>query len=306
MPGAAAGLDTPPDFLVIGHVTKDLHPDRDYKIGGCATFAALTAQRLGLRAGIVTSASPDLLERLPEALPGVALACIPAPESTTFENIYENGRRRQYLRGRAAPLGLSAVPDAWRGARIVLLGPLAREVAPDLAGAFPGALLAATPQGWLRQWASDGEVSPIAWAAAAEVLPHLHALILSREDLIAHNGGNQQREQIEALLRDWAKMTPLLVLTEGAQGATLHTNGKARRFHAFPAAEVDPTGAGDVFAAAFLIQYALAQDANAAMRYANCVASFAVEQPGAAGIPTPQQVATRLRPRRAKAIPARA
>lgn len=298
MPGAAASLDTTPDFLVIGHVTKDLHPGGEYTLGGCATFASLTAQRLGLRAGIVTSASPDLLERLPEALPGVALHCIPAPESTTFENIYEHGHRHQYLRGRAAPLDLSAVPDAWRGARIVLLGPLAQEVAPALAAAFPGALLGATPQGWLRQWSSDGQVSPTAWTAAPTVLPHLHALILSREDLIAHNGGNHQHDQIEALLRAWAKMTPMLVLTEGAQGATLHVDGRARHFHSFPATEVDPTGAGDVFAAAFLIQYALAQDANAAMRFANCVASFAVEQPGAAGIPTPQQVATRLRPRR--------
>ena len=288
-----------PDFVVIGHVTKDLRPDGGYTIGGSATFAALTAQRLGLRAGVVTSASPDLLKRLPDALPGVALSCIPAPESTTFENIYENGHRRQYLRGRAAPLDLSALPDAWRRARIVLLGPLAQEVAPELARAFPGALLGATPQGWLRQWASDGEVSPIAWTAAAEVLPHLHTLILSREDLIAHNGGDH-REQIEALLENWTRMLPTLILTEGAQGATLYTDGRARHFPAFPTTEVDPTGAGDVFAAAFLIQYALAQDANAAARFANCVASFAVEQPGTAGIPTPRQVATRLQ-RRQKA-----
>lgn len=297
MPGAAASLDTPPDFLVIGHVTKDLRPDGGYTIGGSATFAALTAQRLGLRAGVVTSASADLRERLADTLPGIALSCIPASESTTFENIYENGRRHQYLRGRAAPLDLSAVPDAWYQARIVLLGPLAQEVAPELACAFPGALLGATPQGWLRQWASDGQVSPTSWAAAAEVLPHLHTLILSREDLIAHNGGNHQDDQIEALLDRWTRMTPALVLTEGAQGATLYANGRSRHFPAFPATEVDPTGAGDVFAAAFLIQYALAQDANAAVRFANCVASFAVERPGTAGIPTPQQVATRLQRR---------
>ena len=304
MPGAAASPDAPPDFLVIGHVTKDLRPYGGYTIGGSATFAALTAQRLGLRAGVVTSASPDLLERLADVLPGVALSCIPASESTTFENLYQNGSRRQYLRGRAAPLDLSALPDAWHQARIVLLGPLAQEVAPELARAFPGGLLGATPQGWLRQWASDGQVSPTTWTTAAEVLPHLHALILSREDLIAHNGGKQD-DQIEALLDEWTGITPALVLTEGAQGATLYTNGRTRHFPAFPTTEVDPTGAGDVFAAAFLIQYALAQDANAAVRFANCVASFAVEQPGTAGIPTPQQVATRLR-RRQKVAGSRA
>ncbi len=288
-----------PDFLVIGHVTKDLRPDGSFTVGGSATFASLTAQRLGLRAGIVTSAAPDLLARLPQALPGVAVAAVPADESTTFENIYEGSQRRQYLRGRAAPLTPEHVPAAWKQARIVLLGPLAQEVAPAFATVFPEALLGATPQGWLRQWADDGLVSPTAWASAHEVLPHLHALILSREDLIAHNGGNQQQEQIEALLRKWAQITPILALTEGARGATLYQAGTARHFRAFPAREVDPTGAGDVFAAAFLIQYALGQDAAAATRFANGVASFVVEQPGALGIPSPAQVAARLRRRRA-------
>ncbi|HEY7356571.1 MAG TPA: PfkB family carbohydrate kinase [Ktedonobacterales bacterium] len=288
-----------PDFLVIGHVTKDLRPDGSFTIGGSATFASLTAQRLGLRAGIVTSAAPNLLARLPEALPEIAVAAVPAAESTTFENSYEGGQRRQYLRGRAAPLTPEHVPPAWRQARIVLLGPLAQEVAPAFATAFPGALLGATPQGWLRQWVADGLVSPTAWTSAPQVLPHLHALILSREDLIAHNSGNQQQEQIEALLRDWQRATPMLALTEGPRGATLYQAGRSRHFRAFPAREVDPTGAGDVFAAALLIQYALGQDAAAAMRFANCVASFVVEQPGALGIPTPAQVATRLRRQRA-------
>ncbi len=292
---ASADPAAAPDFLVIGHVTKDLRPDGSFTIGGATTYASLTAQRLGWRAGIVTSASPDLLERLPEALPGVAVAAVPADDSTTFENLYQDGRRRQYLRGRAAPLTPADVPVPWQQARIVLLGPLAQEVAPEYATAFPGALLGASPQGWLRQWAADGLVSPTPWASAPQMLPHLHALILSREDLSAHNAGNETQEQIDTLLRDWARSTPLLAVTQGAQGAMLYQAGTSRHFRAFPTTEVDPTGAGDVFAAAFLIQYALGQDAAAAMRYANCVASFVVEQPGALGIPTPAQVATRLR-----------
>lgn len=301
MDEASADLTTPPHFLVIGHVTKDLLPGGGYTIGGSATYAAMTARCLGLRAGVVTSAAPDLLAQLPEALPGVAIAARPAADSTTFENIYEATGRRQYLRGRAAPLGPGDVPEAWRQARVVLLGPLAQEVAPELATIFPAALLGATPQGWLRQWDSSGLVSPTAWTSAFDVLPRLHALILSREDVAAHNGGSHQQDQIEALIDAWAQRVRLLVLTEGAKGATLHCDGRARRFRAYPTIEVDPTGAGDVFAAAFLLQYALAQDAHAAMRFANCVASFAVEQHGTEGIPTFEQVATRLRRSRAGA-----
>lgn len=50
--------------------------------------------------------------------------------------------------------------------------------------------------------------------------------------------------------------------------------------------EVDPTGAGDVFAAAFL--WHLHQqngDWKTAAEWANCVASFAVEKRGVTGVP---------------------
>ena len=52
-----------------------------------------------------------------------------------------------------------------------------------------------------------------------------------------------------------------------------------------PAVEVDPTGAGDVFATAFLVRYAETSDPQVAARFANVVASMSVEAPGQAGIP---------------------
>jgi sugar/nucleoside kinase (ribokinase family) len=290
-----ADLATPPDFLVIGHITKDALPSGGYTIGGTATFAALAARRLGWRVGVVTSASADLLARLPDELPGIAIATQPAAASSTFANLYEDGKRRQYLRARAASLGVADVPPAWLKARIVLLGPLAQEVAPELASAFPDALIGATPQGWLRRWDTDGLISPTPWASAAELLPHLDVLILSRDDVTPRSPSEQQRQQADALLAAWAAATPLMVVTQGAKGAVLHWQGATRRFPAFAAQEVDPTGAGDVFAAAFLLHYALTHDPYAATRYANCCASFVVEQPGTQGIPTPQQVAARLK-----------
>ena len=48
---------------------------------------------------------------------------------------------------------------------------------------------------------------------------------------------------------------------------------------------VDATGAGDVFAAAFLIRLTETGDAGQAATFANAVASFSVEGPGVSGIP---------------------
>ena len=90
-----------PEFLVIGHVTKDLDRVGGYVIGGTATYSSLTAQRLGRQAAVVTSASADL--GIAARLPGVQFATKLAPESTTFENIYHGEYRHQVVRGVARP-----------------------------------------------------------------------------------------------------------------------------------------------------------------------------------------------------------
>jgi sugar/nucleoside kinase (ribokinase family) len=51
------------------------------------------------------------------------------------------------------------------------------------------------------------------------------------------------------------------------------------------ASVVDPTGAGDVFAAAFLVAYAEQRDPVAAARFANVTASFSIEGRGITSIP---------------------
>jgi sugar/nucleoside kinase (ribokinase family) len=63
---------------------------------------------------------------------------------------------------------------------------------------------------------------------------------------------------------------------------------------AFTVKEVDPTGAGDVFAAAFLIEYNLTGDPRHSTAFACCAASFAVERPGLTGIPDRAAVENRL------------
>jgi sugar/nucleoside kinase (ribokinase family) len=62
------------------------------------------------------------------------------------------------------------------------------------------------------------------------------------------------------------------------------------------AVELDPTGAGDVFAAAFLWHlHSSSGDWRTAADWANCAASFAVEQRGVAGVPMLGDVEKRWR-----------
>ena len=98
----------------------------------------------------------------------------------------------------------------------------------------------------------------------------------------------------ENVIQAYARMAEILVVTHGPGGATVYHQGESRRLPAFEATEIDPTGAGDVFAAAYLIELERSGDPYAAAHFANCVASFIVEKPGTEGIPTLEQVERRL------------
>jgi len=290
--------DAAPDFLTVGHVTRDIHPDGTFSLGGTVTFAALTAYRLGLVAAIVTCADAELLAELPSRLPEIGLATRSSFATTAFVNIYHEGFRTQYLHARADLLHVEDVPESWRNAPVVLLGPLDQELSPALVKLFPcrpGAIIAATPQGWLRRWDEDGRVWPTPWIAAGEMLPLLDVLILSHDDLLPFANGN--RIEADAILTRWSMQVPLLVATDGRHGATLFQHGVVERFPAYPAHEVDPTGAGDVFAAAFLVHYHRHGDPCKAVDFANCVASLSIEHVGIDGIPTMELVRKRMEKR---------
>ena len=127
-----------PTFVTIGHVTRDLHADGSFTLGGTVTFAALTAYRLGLAAGIITSADAQLQAALPHYLPGIALQVRSSAHSTSFANYYDDtGFRTQYLHNRADSLTAMDVPDSWKSAPVILLGPLAQELSPDFVELFP-------------------------------------------------------------------------------------------------------------------------------------------------------------------------
>jgi 1D-myo-inositol 3-kinase len=280
-----------PDFVVVGHLAQDAQPDGSFRLGGTVTFAALLASRQGLRTGIVTSAPAADAQALQRLLPDALVHVVPAARPTIFENHYIDGQRQQTLRSRAETIAASHIPADWRTASIALLGPIADEISADVTACFTGMWRGATPQGWLRRWDDAGRVSHAPWRSAGQILPHLTVLVLSREDL-AIAAGDADRD---ATIAAWAARVPLVVLTDGPRHALVWDRG-ALRYHvpAFSVNEVDPTGAGDIFAAAFLIALGRGQAPLDAVRFAHAAASFVVEAPGAEGVPSPVQIAARL------------
>jgi sugar/nucleoside kinase (ribokinase family) len=186
----------------------------------------------------------------------------------------------QYLRGQAARLDFARVPEPWRSASLIHLGPIANEMDSILPEDFSPALLGITPQGWMRQWDEKGHVSCGQWSNSDALLASAGAVVLSREDV---NGNDE-------LLEHMAHQTRVLAVTEGAAGAVLYWHGDRRRFRAPEVQEVDATGAGDIFAAAFFIRLLATRDPWEAARFATLIASRSVTRVGLDGIPTAREI----------------
>ncbi|HSL45997.1 MAG TPA: PfkB family carbohydrate kinase [Anaerolineales bacterium] len=266
----------PVDYLVIGHVAHDLAPEGP-RLGGTAAYSALTARALGMRVGILTASGPETSF---ERLKNIPVVSIESPQSTTFENIYTDHGRLQYLRAQATRIDLNRAPESWRRASIIHLGPIANEMDATLPAGFSPALLGLTPQGWMRKWDAEGRVSMAEWSNADAAMQQAGAVVISREDV------NDNDELIEHM----AHQTRILVVTEGPSGAVLFWNGDRRRFRAPDVTEVDATGAGDVFAAAFFIRLFRTRDPWEATRFATLLASCSVTRVGLQGIATPREV----------------
>ena len=270
----------PPDFVVIGHVVEDITPQGS-RLGGTASFVAIQALRLGLNVGLVTRVRSDMpLQRL---LPDVAIAGRPSSSTTTFENIYTGARRHQRVPVQAEPLGEDDVPLPWRDAPIVLIGPVCGEAPATLATLFPNSLVAVGAQGWLRRLTSARTVRRRAWMAAP-FWSGAQVLVVSDEDL------GRRHDQ----LARWAADVPVVVHTRDGRGARLCDSGRWRSIDAFPATSLDPTGAGDVFAAAFLVRYYETQQVAESARFAAAAASWSVEASGTEGIVGRTEIEARM------------
>lgn len=264
------------DYLCIGHSCHDKVGDR-YILGGTASYSSIVAKQLGVNVGVLTSVGDDFEFFNTFKEKDIPLVYKKADKTTVFENIYQGTQRIQYIHARAEVLQPQDVPQEWRDTPIVQFGSIAAEMDFSLFKAFPKALKGVTIQGWLRQWDSKGLISPKAmdWSQ----LQAVDVVIMSDADI----------QGFESAIPEIISYSKVLVMTEGANGAKVFSEGKVLHFPAYPILEVDSTGAGDVFTAAFLIKYAETHDLALATAFAHSAASFVVEGVGINNLTTIQE-----------------
>jgi len=128
-----------------------------------------------------------------------------------------------------------------------------------------------TPQGYLREWGDDGKVHFKRWLDQ-DMLAHVDILILSTYDIAA----------APELEQEFAQACEWVIVTDGDKGGTCYHRGIPSTYAAFPAVELEPTGAGDVFAASLLASLMqLKNDIPTALKVAARLSAISVTRRGA-------------------------
>ena len=290
----------PPQYLVIGHITADLQSDGSVELGGTALYSALTAAKLGWRTAVLTKGAFGVEYEgmtIPSLAPygdQIEIIVQEADAPTVFVNEYLVDRRIQSIRHWAEPIDLRGLPTHWRRSRVIHLGPVAQEIDQRQAAQLSASFLGVTPQGWMRDWpkATGGRVSHGTLRIQPALLDRIDSVIVSSEEI------PYARTVVDAVSN-----RRLGVVTFGERGARVShpATGVTRGTPLTPKVSVelpgfdlpvmDPTGAGDVFAAAFFIKAVEATaSAEAAGAFANATAGLSLGEAGPHGIPSRPEV----------------
>jgi sugar/nucleoside kinase (ribokinase family) len=232
---------------VVGNLSLDLVDGGQPRPGGPPYYAARALAALAVPAVVrAKSAEADRarLLRALEAL-GVAVEWRRGETTATYEISYDGDARGMHVRELGSPWTVGEV--AGLDAEWVHVGALFRgEFPPDALAAIAdaGARLSFDAQGLVR----PARLGPLELEpdAAPEVLRHLSVLKLSEEEAKALVGRLEERA-LSSL------GVPEVIVTLGSRGCIVVARQQLVHVPADPL-DVDPTGAGDAFAAGYLVE----------------------------------------------------
>jgi hypothetical protein len=228
---------------------------------------------------------------------GADVRLVALERSPIFENVETPAGRVQSCIEPGQPIPPDALPVELGAARTWLLAPVADEL-PDSWAAVPpsDALVALAWQGILRDLPRGGRTQRRAPRASA---------LVARADIIGVSRHDLAPDTTLDALSQLIKPGATLLITEGIRGGWRFVAGPGglrdgRHYPAIAAGtETDPTGAGDVFLAAYLAARAGAgsaagADRGADLKLAAAAASLTVEGPGLHGVPELAAVRRRM------------
>ena len=296
-------------ILALGELLVDLIPAREQMLirdtgpvlktaSGSAGIFACAASRLGAPVGFIGKVGRDPLSLMvTEAIrkEGVDTGCLAVSEEgqigLAFLEYTQSGRNYQYYRSDSV------------GSRLCADDVKESEISRAFALHFPGMLLELNPS--MREaclYAAKLAVKHGVWLSfdpniRREVMRDEEAKkrlldVIRQADIISPTleegrqlTGQQHPGDVLRALLDLGPQT--VALTMDRDGALLYSRGRVIRAFPAPVTEVDPTGAGDTFAAALCVGLREEMDPERLAMFCSAAGALAVTRRGAIGMALP-------------------
>ena len=223
-----------------------------YQRGGVVTYAGLTFVELGVATRVLTNMAVDdraMLGFLRQR--GIEVHVGESPATTRFVNYVDGDARRQELPFCAAPIAAAQLEPVLAGVDHVHLGPLQPDdiAAEAIAAIGDDCRVSLDIQGYVRRIEGERVCRGVAGDLFA-ALQRADYVKASHDELalvLEHGALTLERLMADCAIAEW-------VITDGSRGGwVVDSVGQRTDFASNTVSEVvDPTGAGDVFFAAYL------------------------------------------------------
>ncbi|MBI3380108.1 hypothetical protein HY029_05115 [Candidatus Gottesmanbacteria bacterium] len=240
--------------------------------GGAVYFLAKTFQNLQVSVDLLSSYGKDFPK---SCLPSTdfILASPNLDKNLSFRNLYIHGNREQKVENYEAYQNFS-IPTFkinFSEADLVFVAPIISNITllqmKKIKSLFPQSFFCLLPQGFYRHIGENGKIIRSNWQCADDVMADFDFVSLSTEDV----------READILAKNWSHLGPIVTITKAENGSSLYKNGKRLDIPTFRIDNiVDPTGAGDVFAASFAFAYLKSQRLKDSLAFATASACLSL------------------------------
>jgi len=259
--------------LIFGNLTIDENVTESgtYRgVGGSSYFAGMVFSNFGHQVTVISPRgkdfpltqlnSIDLQPKDPVSLSTLTFRNVMTAKGRVQEVLYEKSAR--VYRPKDIPK---------RKTDVVIVAPLVDNMDSAFLGSvkekFSRAMRVFLPQGKLRTLTSEGKVVKKQWQSCREIVSQFHIIVYSREDM-------EKPDEVASL---WSSQGTIVIVTKDKDGCSVYIHRKRTDIPGVPEDKiVDSTGAGDIFAASFVHQFAKSREAIDAAKFANLIASHSL------------------------------
>ena len=270
---------------VYDYITTPQISTQERILSGCSTNACLAISRLGYPSTLIGGVGADYRARLEQELSecGIKAHLFQTTQTGGFALNYldEQGNRTLSILGIAEPLPADLIPDD--EAEFILLGPILSEISLDLVKNLTkkyAAPILLDPQGLLRTIQNGNIIHELSQAFID--IATLSTIIKANEvETLVATGINARQDPEKAVRALYQYGCKIAVVTLAEAGSVIYDGESVYNIPPYTTDALDPTGAGDTYAAGFIVKYMETPwDLGAVGCFASAVASVMVENIG--------------------------